>query len=200
MTNKNCHVTIIISQSLRQNNIMGKFMPLFSPPFSPIFPPSSFPFFPPPFSPFLWFPPPPLGPADGGQAGRCGGISVVRERRRGEQRVSVQREDWFWWHRQQGDTQGHSETPRRYPRDIWVGGERGRHLFEKISSYQFWTQGHPSTWYGSESSEEAEDRGQFSSSYFICYISLVCFVYLPKGIYRRTGCFCMFTWQRGCTW
>ena len=59
MTNKNCHVTIIVSQSLRQNNIMGKFMPLFSPPFSPLFPPSSFPLSPLPFSPFLWFPPPP---------------------------------------------------------------------------------------------------------------------------------------------
>ena len=74
-------------------------------------------FFLPPLShfPLLPFPPssdfllPPLGPADGGQAGRCGGISVVRERRRGEQRLPVQREGWFWWHRKQGDTQGHPE-------------------------------------------------------------------------------------------
>ena len=60
MTNKNCHVTIIISQSLRQNNIMGKFMPLFSPPFSPTFSSLLFPIFPSSLFPLPLIPSSPL--------------------------------------------------------------------------------------------------------------------------------------------
>ena len=100
------------------------------------------------------------------------------------------------------DTQGHSGTPRRYPRNIWVGGERGRHLFEKISILDtgtpfnlIWVCKLKRGW------------GQwlvffiiFCLLHMFSLLCLVCFVYLPKGIYRRTGCFCMFTWKRACTW
>ena len=133
MTNKNCHVTIIISQSLRQNNIMGKFMPLFSPPFSPLFPPSSFPFSPLPFSPFLWFPPPPLSvqlmagkPAGAGGSQLWerggGGSSACRCRGKTDSGDTGNRETLR-------DTQ---KIPKRHLSGWWEGP------FEKISSYQFW--------------------------------------------------------------